>query len=80
MKDSVEVAKELGFSIRTITNRASRLGFKKSGCFWSFTQSQINQIKNYKPIKQFQSKFYFSDDGNFIVINSRMNKYERLFE
>ena len=29
MKDSVEVAKELGFSIRTITNRASRLGLKK---------------------------------------------------
>lgn len=80
MKDSVQTAKELKLHVRTVTMRASRLGFKRKGKNWHFSESQINQIKNYKPIKQFQSKFYFSDDGEYLIINSRMNQYERLFQ
>jgi len=80
MKNSVEVGNELSLHIRTVINRASRLGFKKNNTFWFFTESQIKQIKEYSPIKQFQSKFYFSDDGEYLIINSRMNQYERLLK
>lgn len=80
MKNSVETAHELDLHVKSVISRANRLGFKKDGNFWYFTENQIKQIKEYKFIKQFQTKFYFSDDGQFLVINSRMNQYKRLFE
>ena len=79
MKNALEVSKELNLHIRTVTKRASRLGFKKRNTFWGFTESQVKQIKEYNPIKQFQSKFYFSDDGKYLIVNSRLNQYEKLF-
>ena len=78
MKNSVEVAKILGVSPRTVSNRANRLNLKKRSNAWLFTEMDIEKMKIYEPIKQFQSKFYFSKDGRYLVINSRMNKYERL--
>ena len=80
MKNSVEVSKELSVTVRTVLNRASRLGFKKSNTLWFFTNAQIKKIKEYQPIRQFQSKFYFSDDGYYLIINSRINKYEKLLK
>lgn len=79
MKTSKEVAKELNLNFRTVKSRAEKLGFKRKKTYWYFTKKQIQQIKDYSPIKQFQSKFYFSDDGQYLIINSRMNDYERLF-
>ena len=76
MKNSVEVAKILGISPRSVTNRANRLEIKKRSNAWLFTEMDIDKMKLYQPIKQFQSKFYFSKDGRYLVINSRMNKYE----
>lgn len=78
MKNSVEVAKILGVSPRTVSNRANRLNLKKRSNAWLFTEMDIEKMKLYEPIKQFQSKFYFSKDGRYLVINSRMNKYERI--
>ena len=74
MYDSTETAKRLGLTPRSITHRASRLNIKKRGVHWIFTEADYLKIKNYEPIKQFQSKFYFSKNGKYLIINSRMNK------
>jgi len=71
--NSTEVAKAIGLTERSVTTRANRLMLKKRGAHWRFTQQDFDRIKNYEPIKQFQSKFYFSKDGEYLVINSRMN-------
>jgi hypothetical protein len=77
MKNAKEVSKELNIHFRTIKNRAFRLGFKKRGTTWQLTESQIKQIKEYEPLKQFQSRFYFSNDGEYLIVNSRMNQLEK---
>lgn len=74
MYDSVQIAKKLGLTPRSITSRANRLLIKKRGIHWIFTEADYLKIKEFKPTKQFQSKFYFSKNGKYIIINSRMNK------
>lgn len=72
--DSTQIAKLLGITPRSVTHRANRLLIKKRGVHWIFTESDFEKIKNFEPVKQFQSKFYFSKNGKYLIINSRMNK------
>jgi len=74
MYDSTEIAKNLGITRRAVTYRANRLLIKKRGVHWIFSESDYLKIKDFEPIKQFQSKFYFSKNGKYLIINSRMNK------
>lgn len=68
-----EAGKLLGIQEKTVTSRAIRLGFKKIGVYWCFTLAQIEKINGYVPARFFNVKFSFSDDGEFLIINSKMN-------
>jgi len=75
MKHTIpEVAKMLKMSDKGIRLRCSRLGI--TGAFRPLMINEINleRIKNYKYVQLFRSSFYFSKDGQFLIINSRLNE------
>lgn len=74
--NSKEVGKILGLQDKTVSNRATYLGFKKTGVFWRLSLSQIEKIKAYTPKRFINTKFSFSEDGNFLIINSKINTQE----
>lgn len=71
-----EVGKMLNLGEKTVANRATYLGFKKVGAFWRLSLSQVERIKAYVPKRFINTKFSFSDDGNFLIINSKINTQE----
>ena len=66
----------LGIWEKTVSDRATSLGFKKHGAYWRFTLNQIEQIKSYLPKRFINTKFRFSEDGEYLIINSKLNKLE----
>lgn len=68
-----EAGKLLGIQEKTVTARAIRLGFKKIGSYWCFKLDQIEKINGYVPARFFNVKFSFSEDGKYLIINSKMN-------
>jgi len=71
-----EVAVILGIQDKTVSSRAEFLGFKKRSSKWCFTVVQIEKIKAYVPKRFINTKFSFSEDGDFIIINSKLNTQE----
>jgi len=71
-----EVAVILGIQDKTVSNRAEFLGFKKRSSKWSFTLVQIEKIKAYVPKRFHNTKFSFSEDGNYLIVNSKINTQE----
>ena len=74
-------AKEVGGILRiqqkTVAARALYLGFiKNNHNKWSFDLSQIERIKAYIPKRFNNTKFSFSDDGEYLIINSKLNTQE----
>jgi hypothetical protein len=76
--NSVEVGEMLKITNKTVANRANKIGIKKKGNHWLFNESEIEMLRNYRTPKRFQANFYFSADGEFLIVNSRMNQYQRL--
>lgn len=74
--NSKEVGKILGLQNKTVSNRATSLGFKKNGASWKLSLSQIEKIKAYIPKRFINTKFRFSEDGQFLIINSKLNTQE----
>lgn len=71
-------AKEVGDILmiqqKTVASRALFLGLKKNNHNkWSFDLSQIERIKAYIPKRFNNTKFSFSDDGEYLIINSKLN-------
>lgn len=63
----------LGIQEKTVTARAQRLGFKKRGKHWNFGINEIEQINGYIPNRAYNTKFSFSNDGEYLIVNSKMN-------
>ena len=71
-----QVSDATGIGNKSVRNRAIKLGMKKLGRDWEFNQDEFNLIKNYVKPPVFRSAFYFSTDGQYLILNSRMNQYE----
>ena len=72
-----EVGKILMMQEKTVASRALSFGFKKNNHNkWCFSLSQIEKIKAYVPKRFHNTKFSFSDDGGYLIINSKLNKQE----
>lgn len=71
-----EVGIILGIGDKTVSNRAEYLGFKKLSSKWCFTLVQIEKINAYVPKRFHNTKFSFSEDGNYLIINSKINSQE----
>jgi len=71
-----EVGVILGIQDKTVSTRAEYLGFKKRSSKWCFTLAQIEKIKAYVPKRFINTKFTFSEDGEFLIINSKLNTQE----
>jgi len=69
-----EVAKMLKMSDRGVRVRCKRLGIKSAFIPMIVNERNFQRIRDYKHIQVFRTSFYFSEDGRFIIINSRMNK------
>lgn len=66
-----QVMKILNISKPTVKFRAEKLGIKKSGPQWKFSQSEIDRMRNYKYIRS--PHFYFSEKGDYLIIESKLN-------
>ena len=66
----------LGIQEKTVSTRAEYFGFKKLSSKWCFTLDQIEKIKSYIPKRFINTKFSFSEDGDFLIINSKLNTQE----
>ena len=71
-----QVSKMLGLDEKTVGNRAKTFGFKKILNQWKLTLHQVEQIKSYVPKRFINTKFRFSDDGDYLIINSKINQCE----
>ncbi len=71
-----EVGKMIGVQSKTVGTRAEYLGFNKLGSKWCFTLAQIEKIKAYIPKRFINTKFTFSSDGEYLIINSKLNTQE----
>lgn len=66
-----QVMKILNISKPTVKFRAEKLGIKKTGLQWKFSQSEIDRMRNYKYIRS--PHFYFSEEGDYLIIESKLN-------
>lgn len=71
-----QVADKLSLHNKVVRNRATKIGLVKIGVHWSFTENDIEKIKNYETPPVFRSTYYFSPDGQYLILNSRMNQYD----
>lgn len=71
-----QAGKIIGIQSKTVSQRATYLGFKKRGVYWYFTLEQIELIKSYVPKRFINTKFSFSPDGEYLIINSKLNTEE----
>ena len=71
-----EVGKIIGIQDKTVSSRAEYLGYKKRSSKWCFTLDQIEKIKAYVPKRFINTKFSFSEDGEFLIVNSKLNTQE----
>jgi hypothetical protein len=69
-----EVAKMLKMTDKGIRIRCSRLQIKSKIRPLIISEKNFIRIKNYKFLQVFRSSFYFSKDGKYLIINSRLNK------
>jgi len=69
-----EVAKMLNMSDKGIRLRCSRLGITGPFRPIMINEKNLERIKKYKYVQLFRSSFYFSKDGEFLIINSRLNE------
>lgn len=66
-----QLQKILNISKPTVKFRADKLGIKKHGVQWRFTESEVERMRNYKYIRS--PHFYFSENGEFLIIESKLN-------
>jgi len=72
-----QVGAMLGIWEKTVTHRAKCLGISKGfNNVWHFTINQIELIKSYVPKRFINTKFRFSEDGEYLIINSKINTLE----
>jgi len=69
-----EVAKMLNMTDKGIRIRCARLEIKSKIRPLIISEKNFIRIKNYKFLQVFRSSFYFSKDGKYLIINSRLNK------
>ena len=69
-----QLQKILNISKPTVKFRADKLGIKKHGVQWKFTESEVERIRSYKYIRS--PHFYFDEIGEFLIIESKMNTYK----
>ena len=74
--NAIEAGIIIGIQGKTVSNRAEYLGFKKRSSKWCFTLSQVEKIKAYVPKRFHNTKFSFSEDGEYLIINSKLNTQE----
>jgi len=61
----------LNISKPTVKFRAEKLGIKKHGFQWRFTESEVERMRGYKYIRS--PHFYFDEAGDFLIIESKIN-------
>lgn len=66
-----QLQKILNISKPTVKFRAGKLGIKKHGTQWKFSESEVDRMRNYKYIRS--PHFYFDEDGEFLIIESKLN-------
>lgn len=71
-----QVGGMLGLDEKTVANRAKTFGFNKVFNQWKLTLYQIHLIKSYLPKRFINTKFRFSADGEYLIINSKINQLE----
>lgn len=71
-----QAGKIIGIQSKTVSQRATYLGLKKRGVYWYFTLEQIELIKSYVPKRFINTKFSFTPDGEYLIINSKLNTEE----
>ena len=71
-----QVGAMLGIQPKTVSVRAESLGIRKRHKNWVFSFEQVERIKAYLPKRFINTKFSFSDDGEYLIINSKLNKCE----
>ena len=71
-----QVADKLNLHNKVVRNRATKVGLVKTSLHWSFTDNDIEKIKNYETPPVFRSTYYFSNDGEYLILNSRMNQFD----
>ena len=76
MYNAKQVADKLNLHNKVVRNRATKIGLVKRSVHWSFTDSDIEKIKNYETPPVFRSAYYFSNDGEYLILNSRMNQFD----
>lgn len=66
-----QLMKILNISKPTVKFRAEKLGIKKNGLQWNFSESDIERMRAYKYIRS--PHFYFSEQGDYLIIESKLN-------
>lgn len=66
-----QLMKILSISKPTVKFRAEKLGIKKHGFQWRFTESEAERMRNYKYKRS--PNFYFSENGDYLIIESKLN-------
>lgn len=66
-----QLQKILNISKPTVKFRADKLGIKKHGLQWKFTELEVERMRTYKYIRS--PHFYFTEDGEYLIIESKIN-------
>lgn len=74
--NSKEVGKLLSLDEKTVAVKARSLGIKRNSHVWKFSVLDVERIKNHKAKRFYNTAFSFSEDGKFLIINSKLNKQE----
>ena len=70
------IAAIIGMDKNSIINRAINLNFRKTKNLWLFDEKQFKSIVAYGGVIHRSKKFDFTDDGYFLVIQSKINYRE----
>jgi len=70
----LDLSNQSGLTQQEIVKRAKFLGLKKRVSWWFFTKNEAFEITSLSVKKSEQVSFYFSLDGEFLIIESKMNK------
>lgn len=67
-----QVSKLLDISERTVMRRSELLKFLRRGFKWEFTEDEFFLLKDYLNQNTYVPIFRFSEDGNFLIIQSKL--------
>ena len=67
-----DISEKLNLSERGVKHRIERLKFLKTSFKWELSEHQFQLIKNFNYLDIYTPIFRFSNDGEFLIIQSKL--------